>query len=114
MKLSWGLTLSSLSCAASAAREAHVYFYDAISGTATQAPSSVSPETARLILAKRLGLSQFHSIDSPSKDTIKQLNAFGGRQPKLFAGKSDRSSKHHDLIWFDDVEDINGMSRDEI
>ena len=111
MKLHWGLALPSLCCAASAARDAHVYVYDATPGPATQAPSSVSPVTARWILARRLGLSKFHSLENPSKDALQQLNAFGGRPPKLFGGEQ---AKDHELLWVDDVEDFQGIAADEM
>ncbi|KAF1959403.1 hypothetical protein CC80DRAFT_490331 [Byssothecium circinans] len=107
MKLSWGLAFSSLYCAASAAQEAHVYIYDATAATTTQAPSSVNPVTARLILARRLGLSKFHSLEHLNKDSIQQLNAFGGKQPKLFGGEG---RKDHELLWINDVEDFEAYA----
>jgi hypothetical protein len=87
MKLSWGLFFSSLYCTASAAH------------------ASVRPETARLIIAQRLGLSRFHSIEHADAEAIQYINAFGGEQQKLFGGDDADSSKAHFLIWIEDGED---------
>ncbi|KAF1997434.1 hypothetical protein P154DRAFT_280587 [Amniculicola lignicola CBS 123094] len=106
MKLSWGVIASSLSCAASASasRVGHVYVHDVQDRDAAAAPPSVSPETARLILAKRLGLSQFHSIQDASDDVIGQLNTYGGKRQTLFS--SDPSRNAQVLIWVDHVEHV--------
>ncbi|KAF2187712.1 hypothetical protein K469DRAFT_685593 [Zopfia rhizophila CBS 207.26] len=71
----------------------------------------MSPATARLIFAQRLGLSQFHSIKDANDEVIEQINAYGGRQRKLFGGDEDRNNAHA-LIWIDDVEDIAGFIQD--
>ncbi|KAL5114712.1 hypothetical protein ACEQ8H_007381 [Pleosporales sp. CAS-2024a] len=81
MKLSWGLFGSSLCCAASAA--------DPI----------VSPATARLIMAQRLGLARFHSLDHADADTIRHLNTYGGRRQTLLAAAAASSSPAHLLVW---------------
>lgn len=90
MKLSWGLFFSSLYCTASA--------------------DVVSPETARLIIAQRLGLSRFHSIEHADAEAIRQINAYGGRQQKLFGGDDADQSKAHLLMWLEDgsSEDASG------
>lgn len=109
MKLSWGLTLTSLCSAASAERDAHVYMYDAKAGSAEQTPSSVTPETARLILARRLGLSDFHTLDNPSTETIRNLNVYGGKHPKFFGGKGQYELETKQMLWLDDVDEIEGI-----
>ncbi|CAI6282570.1 unnamed protein product [Periconia digitata] len=106
MKLSRGLALSTLCSAASAAREGHVYVYDKVPGSLPQAPTTVTPETARLILARRMGLSDFHSLENPSEDTIRNLNVYGGNQPKLFGGHRQNDLKMQTVMWIDDVEDF--------
>lgn len=109
MKLSWGVIASSLYCTAAAARDAHVYLFDNAPRTSSQASSTVDPETARLILAQRLGLSRFHSIKNPTDETLKQLNAFGGKSQKLFGAEDPAKSKAHVLVWIEGVEDAKGM-----
>lgn len=66
---------------------AHVYDLHATSQHRPAASSSdlVSPETARLILAQRLGLSQYHSLKSVDEQTIRQLNDFGGSPQRLLS-----------------------------
>jgi hypothetical protein len=86
MKLSWGVVASSLYCTVLAARPA------------------VSPETARLIIAQRLGLSRFHSIEHADAETIRHINAFGGRQQKLFGEEDADRSRAHLLVWVEDAE----------
>jgi hypothetical protein len=92
MKLSWAVFFSSLYCTASAARP------------------SVSPETARLIIAHRLGLSRFHSIEHADAEAIRHLNAYGGAQQKLFGQDDEDRSKAHLLLWIEDgdVEEATG------
>lgn len=104
MKLSGGLILSALSCAAHAANTGHVFVFDPVQArTAPQSPAEVSPETARLILAQRLGLSRFHSLESADDRVLDQINAYGGRQ-RFF---HDRSQAHT-LVWIEDAEDVRG------
>ncbi|KAF1830213.1 hypothetical protein BDW02DRAFT_601881 [Decorospora gaudefroyi] len=86
MKLSGAFVASSLSCAVLAA-----------------APS-VSPQTARLIIAQRLGLSRFHAIEHADAETIRHINTYGGRQQKLFGGDDAARSKAHLLVWIADAE----------
>jgi hypothetical protein len=114
MKLSRAFALSSLYSAACAAGIGHVYIHDSIPRTSPQPSSSVDPETARLILAQRLGLSQFHSINNPSESIVEQINAFGGRQRKLFGEEDPKRTQAQLLVWVDGVEDVTGTLRDVI
>jgi hypothetical protein len=86
MKLTWGFVASSLYCTVLAARP------------------TVSPETARLIIAQRLGLSRFHSIEHADAETIRHINEFGGRQPKLFGEEDADRSRAHLLVWVENAE----------
>jgi hypothetical protein len=109
MKLSWGFITSSLYCAASAAQEGHVYIFDPVPRTLPQAATTVDAATARLILAQRLGLSRFHSIETTrSEESLKQINAFGGRQQKLFGGEGVDRTQAHALVWIEGVDDAEG------
>jgi hypothetical protein len=86
MKVSWAFVASSLYCTVLAARP------------------SVSPETARLIIAQRLGLSRFHAIGLADAETIRHINTYGGRQQKLFGADDADRSKAHLLVWVEDAE----------
>jgi len=73
---------------------AHVYDLYAASEY-RPAPSSsdlVSAETARLILAQRLRISQYHSLKGVDEKSIWQLNDFGGSPQRLLSkGYGDSS-----------------------
>ncbi|KAF2468070.1 uncharacterized protein BDR25DRAFT_344386 [Lindgomyces ingoldianus] len=109
MKLSWGFLFSSLLyCSASASRAGHAFLYDPKTTAASQ---QVTPETARLILAQRLGLSQFHSIKHANDEVIEQLNAYGGRPQRPFGDDSFRNWAHA-LVWIEDVRDVAAIIKD--
>ena len=58
--------------------EAPVYiFNDKSTASASHDLPSLSPETARLVLADRLGLSQYHSLLGANEFTIQHLNQLG-------------------------------------
>ncbi|CAE7000418.1 hypothetical protein PTNB73_09591 [Pyrenophora teres f. teres] len=86
MKLSGAFAASSLCCAVFAARP------------------TVTPETARLIIAQRLGLSRFHAIEHADAETIRHINTYGGPQQKLFGIEDAHVSRAHLLVWAEDVE----------
>lgn len=104
MKLSWGFVASSLYCAAAAANTGHVFTFDGTKDHAAPASSPIDPETARLILAQRLGLSRFHSVKGADSEAIKNINTFGGRQQKLFGEQAD-TSRAQLLVWLEDAEE---------
>ena len=77
---------------ASAALEAYtvvgkalLYTSESWSRQAPVEPPSISPQTARLLLAQRLGLSQYHSLQDADDHTLDILNSFGGEQQQIFA-----------------------------
>jgi hypothetical protein len=112
MKLSWGLVLSSLYCAASASSESingHVYVYDPSVKSNHTPQKPITPETARLILAQRLGLSRYHSIKSVNEENVQLLRQYGGRGQLLF-GQDRDSNQAHALIWLDGVENPQSLS----
>jgi hypothetical protein len=114
MKLSWSFVLSSLYCSAAASRSGHVFLFDpsADSTSNTQQPPSVSPHTARLILAQRLGLSRFHSLKDADDETIDRINTYGGKpQISLGGSKLGKTTPRNDahlLVWLEDAEDARG------
>lgn len=110
MKLSWGFAVSSLAYAVSAAQHGRIYIVDPTPrASSLQAATTVDPATARLILAQRLGLARFHSIDKTcSEESLEQINAFGGAQPTLFGGE-DAGTQAHALVWIEGVEDADAV-----
>lgn len=88
MKLSTSLLLPALVGAASAVTDhASVYIFQGEKWpkTSTPAPEILSPEQARLVIAQRLGVSQYHSLKDASRETLKYINSFGRNQDSLFS-----------------------------
>ena len=84
-------SIPALTCAIQLASAAigSIYTYD------PQAPSrqndasnqqKLSPSTARLVLAQRAGVEEYHSSDALDKDAIAAINAYGTSTP-LFGQK---------------------------
>ena len=89
--------------------EASVYFFDKNTNPSEAQPPSVSPSTARLLLAQRLGLSQYHSLKGAGDSTIKYLNALGGTQNPIFSDEEQEPLKL--LIFIEGWENPKGSSR---
>lgn len=88
MRLSLPLLLPALACLAQA-DSGKLYIYDGHLQS-TSAESNVSPETARLILASRLGLDEFHALGNVDQDTIDAINHLSAHR-HLFAASSEAS-----------------------
>ncbi|CCD44045.1 hypothetical protein ACHAO1_008914 [Botrytis cinerea] len=57
-------------------------------------PPALSPNEARLVLAQRLGVSQFHDVGSVGSEAIKYINKFGGQLKSLFNdARKDRAAE---------------------
>ncbi len=113
MKFYSGLAFSQLfvSIIASAAdpRFGHIYLYDPSSPRPDQtADRLVDPKTARLIFARRLGLSRYHTINDASAVEIRQINTFGGDHSSLF-GDDTKESRPRSLILVEGVNEAKGM-----
>lgn len=112
MKLTIGLlyafTVLHQTCAA--LPNAYVYTFDGSSKhQAPSEPPLVSPTAARLLLAQRLGLSQYHTIDRADENTIELINRFGGTQDLVFNDSNERISDQKVLIFVENVERPEGM-----
>lgn len=111
MKLLAALTGASLVTLAQAAiSQASVYTFDsepqpAIAGLASP---SITPETARLVLARRLGLAQYHNLHIADDITIEYLNRFGGRQNQLLPSYGDEVLPGKLLIIVEGVDNPTG------
>lgn len=89
MKLSLPLLVPALACLAQA-DSGNLYIYDSDLQAASPASTTVSPETARLIIASRLGLDQFHDIGDASEKTIQAINQLSADQ-NLFTTSAEKS-----------------------
>ncbi|KAK8162674.1 hypothetical protein IWX90DRAFT_436044 [Phyllosticta citrichinensis] len=69
----------------SSASLGHVYLHDLSAPPANlDAAPALTPDTARLIFAQRLGLSQYHNIKTVDNDAVQYINDFGGDRHRLF------------------------------
>jgi len=88
--------LCTASSTVNAASAAKVLYLDSNPDASTSPPARdqiVSPDTARLILAQRLGVGQYHSVAGADEEAIQQINAFGSQQQALFG-----QDKHKDQV----------------
>ncbi|KAH8648088.1 hypothetical protein BGZ60DRAFT_521221 [Tricladium varicosporioides] len=84
MRLSTSLLVPALIGAASATSPASVYIFEGNDQTNPSKAPTLSPEQARLVLAQRLGASQYHGLGDASDSTISYINQFGGKKESLF------------------------------
>ena len=81
--LGWGLIASTTASSLS----------DAFIGTSdkprrlSDKPAVISPETSRLALAQRLGLSQYHTLGNVDDEALELLDQLPGIRPQLFSDK---------------------------
>ena len=109
MKLSVAkLVEASLLAAQASAELASVY----LSSTHPHHPSlrsdllQLNPSDARLVFAKRLGLSEYHSIDDASREAITALNTFGRSQRRIFG--DDKDVRPQAVVLIEGVKDAHG------
>ena len=102
------VALSALLAVPITAREAYVSLSRC--ADSIRSGGTVTPSTARLIFAQRLGVSDFHSLaDVDSKD-IEALNIYSPpRQVSLLDSEADDSSRRAVVFFLEDVEDPRGM-----
>ncbi|KAL8775864.1 MAG: hypothetical protein Q9194_003561 [Teloschistes cf. exilis] len=107
MKVFLGFLWAPLLLAArTAASNAQIYVTDQQEG---RTPEALSPATIRLLLARRLGLSQYHSLEGADQSTLKILNNYGGEQRALFSADGRQEDRQRNLIVIDGVEDPSGL-----
>lgn len=108
MKLTTGVLASALGCCAhlAAAASGRVYTYDPVTSSSREAVrSELDPATARLVLAHRAGVEDYHIETALREDEIEQINKLGSKTP-LFGGK-DRLRKLF-ILALDDAEGSEG------
>ena len=91
--------------ARTAASSANIYISGPPSKAAEQA---LSPIATRLLLARRLGLSQYHSLEGADEALLKLLNDFGGEQRALLSTEEQWQGHQRNLIVVDGVENPKG------
>jgi len=88
MKLTTGVLASALGCCTQLAVAAtgHVYTFDPSASSQNVVKSRLDPATARLVLAHRAGVMDYHVETALRENEIEQINTLGSKAP-LFGGK---------------------------
>jgi hypothetical protein len=110
MKLSGGVLFAALcSTATAASSPGRLFVFNADSAKpAPRQPASLSPNSARLILAQRLDVSPYHSIEETVDDEVANyLNTVGGKQ-RFFGMGLDHMAAARVLVWVEGVENAQG------
>jgi hypothetical protein len=104
--------ISSLLCAASATVAAasavgKVFVYDRDSPSSPHLTNleTIDAQTARLIFAQRLGLSQFHTLSTSDDEALRRINDFGGQQRPLFASEKPVEGPSKVMIVIEGVDE---------
>ena len=113
MKLITATLLSALSCYTelAAAATGHVLTLDPSLSSHKQSSTkqhTLDPETARLVIAQRGGLEDYHVEKALSEEEINALNAYGLQTPMVSADKDD--SKRVFILAFVDESDAKSRS----
>ena len=70
----------------------------------------LSPATARVFLAQRLGLTQYHDLGEEDTAVIESLTHFSGPQKPLFSDPSENDVIRRILIVIDGLDRPSGQS----
>ena len=87
--------------------EALIYTSDSSPRQAPVEPPSISPHTARLLFAQRLGLSQYHNLQDADEVTLDILNTYGGEQQQIFASEERSQGAEKLLLIVEGIDEGN-------
>ncbi len=95
-----------------ASQEAPLYVQDGSLSSPISKAQSISPNTARLLLAQRLGLSQYHDLGDADEVALDVLNRYGGPQQSAFGEEDEPQKQSLDRLLFiiEGVEYPEGIS----
>ena len=91
------------------AAQALIYTSDTAPLPPKAEPQSISPSTARLLFAQRLGLSQYHSLEDADESLLDFLNTHGGHRQQIFQTHEQKHDSENVLIIVDGVSRPEGM-----
>jgi hypothetical protein len=91
MKLTTFPLVAALSGLAAAASTGNVYIHDPSTSTSATERRTLTPTTARLVLAQRVGAEDYHIDGSPSEEEVDAINTYGSKTP-LF-GQDERQRR---------------------
>ncbi len=90
------------------------YIYTSSNGEYTSSSTEarpISPITTKLLLAQRLGLSQYYSLEGADEATIEILNGFTSPQEQLFLDGIETKRRERKLLAIvENVEQFEGES----
>ena len=102
MKLTPAVAISAL-CWSARLAAGQIYIYDGPrTEPSDETPSTLSPTQARMVLAQRAGVEDYHSADLDAEGVLDAINAFG-RKTSLYED-TKRTWKASILVNTDDVE----------
>ena len=109
MKLTSTFLIPALCCVASTAAS-YVYTYDSHSQPSSNdgETSQLSPVAARMVLAQRTGVEDFHSADLYREKVIEAINKYGLRS-SLFGGDDEELRRALYLVEAGDGDRVSGM-----
>lgn len=105
------LCVSSAVQAYTASTDALVYTFDQSRSVSSPKPPSISPNTARLLLAQRLGLSQHHELGDADETVLQILNSYGGDAQPVFAHEEGQAIANKLLLIVEGIDHPGGMAR---
>jgi len=95
--------------AASATGKVYVYDHDGSASQHTSTPETIDPKTARLIFARRLDLSQFHTLSNVDDEALRRINDFGGQKQMMFGWDKHTEGPSEVMIVVEGVEEPMSM-----
>jgi hypothetical protein len=95
MRITQSILLPALYCASKAAASVagSVYIYDAGKREISDNGRTLSPIAARLVLAQRAGVEEYHSADIRREEAMQAINDFGTTS-QLFGGEDKERQQH--------------------
>lgn len=105
MRLINSIILPAICCASQAVASAAgtVYIYEAQRRDISDERRTLSPTAARMVLAQRAGVEEFHSADLQHGDAIQAINDFGAKSQLFGQGEKERQQ----YIFLVEVADEN-------
>lgn len=70
----------------------------------------VSPSAARLLLAQRLGLAEYHSFGEVDEDVIDLLNVYGEQHQSSLSDPQQEQERRKILFFVEGVEEPDGTT----
>lgn len=110
LSLLWAALIHGISASATTSDVAHVFVYDPDGASVTTENPTLPADTARLVLAQRLGLSSFHALEDSSEQSLGYINQYAAPQERLFSDGSSTKTPRA-IVIVEDGRQLEGISR---